>query len=258
MRMKRILIVSDNTETTNQLRDALCASYEIVSPDDAPLVNPDLILLVETDDDTTFLHQKEKIGFCNCSVPVLLLLIEDNCFRIITWNELRKANYQCFHKNADDLIAYINNTLSNIPEQNLADIQSGISKSRQSVHQNGAFQVSYDDFASIYQFVEKMAERSGQCVQTLLLTLVPQNEALKDPEKLMYARNVLLDTIHQTLRKNDVLTGCNNTQILVLLMDTDDDGGHLATQRILNAFLGSYDDDAYTLHYDIKPIINCI
>ncbi len=72
----------------------------------------------------------------------------------------------------------------------------------------------------------------------------------------MYARNVLLDTFPQILRKNDVLTVCNNTQILVLLMDADD--GHLATHRILNAFFGSYDDEAYTLRYDIKPIINSI
>ena len=48
--------------------------------------------------------------------------------------------------------------------------------------------------------------------------------------------------------------GKKNDRVVVLLIDADDNGGHLVASRIVSSFYSECDDDAFELSYDITEI----
>lgn len=261
--MKKICLISEKDKMTAQLSDILHDQYDVVSTmeqmDDAAA--PDLIMIAGLED----FYAALPLPSAYADVPVVFIKEDAEHFCILTLRELQHAvcrriardSLSLLHCVEDVMTAEVfpkETVLRSEQESDLCEIQSDIRKSYQAPAEDGAIQVEYHNFASIYRFVEKLVERSGQCVQTMLLTLIPRKNTEVTVEDLQLAMSKLAAAIHMTLRKNDVLTGCSCTQILVLLMDADDDGGHMAANRILNTFLGLYESDAFELHYDIRPV----
>ncbi len=263
--MNRVLIVSEEETLALRLEESLNQHFQILHGTafdhrlHAELL-PNVIAVAAREDFSYFLEMERKLSVIFPQIPILFLWIESECIRILTSADLQNAdrttvplleNGNALHEVFSAMLAH---TMDVQQTLELRELQSNLHSSHQNGTGNGALQVEYDNFAGIYRFVEQLAMRSGQSVQTLLLTLVPQDTAEASQDALHHAMQLLSQAIQMTLRKNDVLTGCSHSQMLVLLMDADDDGGHLAANRIFNTFLGMYDSDAYALHYDIKPI----
>lgn len=256
--MKKLLIVSETEQVGATLEKILEVNFSILRSIDKQPCQPDYILIAAQENFSYFFPKKEQFQQKYPRIPILFLWIEEEHLHILSCSNLRYMNGKTIPKSQDSLLEYLNLSLSKekysaAERPQLRDIQTDI-REHYPQTEYGAIQVEYDNFASIFQFVEQLAARSGQSVQTLLLTLRPVSEQKESEEQLRDAMSLLQDAIQQTLRKNDVLTGCSDCQFLVLLMDADDDGGHLAANRIFNTFLGLYDGDVYRLHYDIKPI----
>ncbi len=257
--MKTLLIVSETEKVGESLEKALSVNFRIVRSLDAQSCQPDFILIAAQENFSYFFPKKEQFQQDHPRIPMLFLWIEEEHLHILSCSNLRYMNGKTIPKSQDSLLEYLNLSLSKAQNSASADhpqlmeIQSDI-RNHYLQTEYGAIQVEYDNFTSIFQFVEQLAALSGQSVQTLLLSLRPTSERTGAEEQLHIAMSLLQDAIQKTLRKNDVLTGCSDSQFLVLLMDADDDGGHLAANRIFNTFLGLYDGNAYRLHYDIRPI----
>ena len=73
-------------------------------------------------------------------------------------------------------------------------------------------------------------------------------------EALLQALGELSEAVQIALRRNDVYTECSGAQILVLLMDADDDGGHQAANRIRNTFLGLHESALFDLADELDAI----
>jgi|GEM_PF-2136148 len=251
--VKTLLIVSESDQICEMLNTLLTGHFRLLRNN--AQTRPDFILIAAQEDFSCFFAAKEYYQNEFPEVPMLFLWIEDTCLRIVSCSNLRYMNGITIPKSPDSLLRYLNDSL--MPDagdlQKLPEIQTDI-RSHYTQKDTGAIKVEYDNFASIFQFVEQLAARSGQSVQTLLLSLLPAGGRAHNYDLLRDARALLNEAILRTLRKNDVMTGCSDSQFLVLLMDADDDGGHLAANRIYNTFLGLYEGDAYQLHYDIKPI----
>ncbi len=259
--MKKIWILTENPDTVKQLSNMLLQKYEIkivkeTIPDDVP----DLILLTNL---YAFPELQVKLDVLTekyADIPVMFLAGREQKMCLLSSGSIRNVACRCVPQKEEELLSSIDKLLE-VPETepdlsckpHLSDFQSEIHHSY-STEESGAIQVAYDSFGSIYNFVEKLAQRSGQYVQTLLLTLVPRSGFPISGKDLRTAMKILSDAVHISLRRNDVLTGCSCSQVLVLLMDADDDGGHVAANRILNTFLGLYDAPLFDLQYDIKPI----
>ncbi len=263
--MNRVLIVSEEETLALRLEENLSQHFQILHGTafnhtlHAELL-PNLIAVAAKEDFSYFLEMERKLGVIFPQIPILYLWIESECIRILTSADLKNADRTTVPllengSNLHEVLSAVMNQNADTQQAlNLLELQNNLRSSHQTDAGNGALQVEYDNFAGIYRFVEQLAVRSGQSVQTLLLTLVPYNDSAASQEAMHHAMQLLSQAIRMTLRKNDVLTGCSHSQMLVLLMDADDDGGHLAANRIFNTFLGMYDGDAYELHYDIKPI----
>lgn len=257
--MKTIWIVTDNSDI-GQLLSVLNKSYAVcVIGKEFPDGVPDLLLLTGLSVLTAFQQRISAVPERFSGVPLMCFSDDSGKAGLLSFDDARRMMCRFMPGDNGKLLSSIETVLSYDKEMRLGDepqlseFQSDIRRSYLE-SQNGAIQVTYDSFASIYHFVEKLAERSGQCVQTLLLTLVPKKNAVISKSILQSAMQILYNAVHITLRKNDVLTGCSSSQILVLLMDADDDGGHMAVNRIINTFLGLYDYPLFDLHYDIRPI----
>ncbi len=256
-KMKHVLIMTEDNGLFLSLEKILNTRFHVQSlPVSAA---PDLILIAAKEHFTELLTARDRVNKEFPHIPVLFLWVETDCIHFLTCGEMQQFEERTIPRSERELLAFLDAQIDGIIDpqkdsQLLTEIQSGIRKNYQDSSANGALQVEYESFASIYQFVEQLASRSGQAVQTLLLTLIPRSHTAPSQETLHNAMTVLSSAIQMTLRRNDVLTGCSSTQMLVLLMDADDDGGHLAANRIFNAFLGLYDDDVFELHYDIKPL----
>ncbi len=251
--MNRILIRSEYSEISQALCESLAVHF--VLADDAP----QLILIAAKDRFSYFFSMKEQLQQEYPEVPMLFLWIEETCLHILSCGDLRRMDGKTIPRSQDSLLDGLKASIAEIQEtapanpRKLSDIQSRLQNGFPQ-SPKGAQKVEYDNFTSILHFVEQLSARSGQSAQILLLSLVPKTEGVSSPEEFSAARQFLSDAVRQTLRKQDVLTGCSESQMLVLLMDANDDGGHFAANRIYNTFLGLYDGQAYQLQYDIRSV----
>ena len=98
----------------------------------------------------------------------------------------------------------------------------------------GAFEVEYNAFQDIYQFVKRSQERDEKTVQLLLFT-VTFNEAMS-PEETNECMEALRDSIRLSLRRGDVSNHFSGSQFVVLLMGASNKNAHLIADRISESF----------------------
>lgn len=119
----------------------------------------------------------------------------------------------------------------------------------------GPFKVEYNSFKSIYRFLKRYAQRTGNKIQILLFTLkdLSLTKAVK-PSEITRSMNMLEECIKDSLRKNDVSTKYTNTQFLVILMDVDDSKRHVVVDRIMNNWNENNHNQNVLLKYDMEEI----
>ena len=117
----------------------------------------------------------------------------------------------------------------------------------------GAFEVEYNAFQDIYQFVKRSQERDEKTVQLLLFT-VSFNESVS-PEGTNGCMEALRDAIRLSLRRGDVSNHFSGSQYVVLLMGASDENARVIAERISDCFKsnieGRFDVD---LSYDINEV----
>ena len=92
------------------------------------------------------------------------------------------------------------------PEQSKSDLQRVIDIIQNRDEYQGLFQVEYDEFAHIYDFVQHMSNRSKQKTQLLLFTLFFQEGSKIKLERMEIAMQCMEQAICKSLRGVDVGT----------------------------------------------------
>lgn len=99
----------------------------------------------------------------------------------------------------------------------------------------GAFEVEYNAFQDIYQFVKRSQEREDKTVQLLLFTVsFKESMSLDDTNKCMES---LRDAIRISLRRGDVSNHFSGSQYVVLLMGANRENSQIIANRISTTFL---------------------
>lgn len=191
-------------------------------------------------------------------IPILLFTSDNNCER----------QSELFSCGADDIMHFPlckelilrrikllisdSDTQANAPKERFCfdDIMDMVSEKK---YEKGGYIVQKSDFASIYRFVMRGLERSRKNVQVLLMTLSCSSEAA-ETEAEKNVMDLLSNAVKLCLRRGDISSVCSKNQIVILLMDADDDGGHLVANRIVSNFYGECDDENFELQYDIREI----
>ncbi len=119
----------------------------------------------------------------------------------------------------------------------------------------GAFNLAYDEFKKIYDFVSRSVNRKHQQVQIVLFTL-KLGEMQRMGSMLEDAMHVLEKSIVTSLRAMDAGTKYSNSQYIAIFMDTDLENGKMVAERIIHNFLDkySYMDMDIDVMYDIRTL----
>lgn len=137
------------------------------------------------------------------------------------------------------------------PEQSKNDLERVMSIIQNRNEYQGLFQVKYDEFAHIYDFVQHMSNRSRQKTQLLLFTLFSQDGSEIKLERMEIAMQCMEQAICKSLRGVDVGTRYSSSQFLVVLMGTEKENIRVVTDRIVQNYFKLYGGKDITLTYDI-------
>lgn len=115
----------------------------------------------------------------------------------------------------------------------------------------GAYALDFESFHHVYNFIRRFVERSNREVQTLLFTVVENNEGEPDVTETELALELLEQAIYTSLRRSDVSTRYSSKQLIVILMDANEQNGDMIAGRILECFNRAYTGGKVKIEYGI-------
>lgn len=118
----------------------------------------------------------------------------------------------------------------------------------------GVYSLDFESFHHVYNFIHRFVERSRRDVQTLLFTIVDNDEQKMDIAEMELALETLEKAIYQSLRRSDVSTRYSSKQIIVILMDVNEVNGDMVAARILKCFRELYTGRTVQIDYGIASM----
>ena len=118
----------------------------------------------------------------------------------------------------------------------------------------GVYSRDFESFHHVYNFIHRFVERSRREVQTLLFTIVDNDEQKMDIAEMELALETLEKAIYQPLRRSDVSTRYSSKQIIVILMDVNEVNGDMVAARILKCFRELYTGRTVQIDYGIASM----
>ena len=118
----------------------------------------------------------------------------------------------------------------------------------------GVYSLDFESFHHVYNFIHRFVERSRREVQTLLFTIVDNDEQKMDIVEMELALETLEKAICQSLRRSDVSTRYSSKQIIVILMDVNEVNGDMVAARILKCFRKLYTGRTVQIDYGIASM----
>ncbi len=101
---------------------------------------------------------------------------------------------------------------------------------------NDAFYCDFEVFRSLYRLEARAAERAGQAVFVGLLTLTEDGGETPEGEVLNKNMALLLDTIHKSLRRGDVVSRFSLSQYILMLPTITVENAEMVMARVVSRF----------------------
>ena len=117
---------------------------------------------------------------------------------------------------------------------------------------NGSFQVEYNDFKKIYNFVIRYLKRYPASAIIVVFTL-GKNQVI-ELDTLKKAMNSLEAAVSDSLRNSDVSTKYNSSQYIVLLMNVDMENIYKVINRVEKVYDRYLMGEKIELSYEIKDV----
>lgn len=171
---------------------------------------------------------------------------------------VRKADKALYHAKQSDsderYLFYQGTSMTRTLEQSRADLDRLVNmvESRQSYQ--GAFQVDYDEFGRIYDFVQHFSQRNNQEVQLILFTLFSSDGGDIRLEQMEFAMQCMEQAIMKSLRGVDVGTRYSSFQFLVVLVGTEKENVKIVTERIIQNYFKLYGNRDITISYNVANL----
>lgn len=118
----------------------------------------------------------------------------------------------------------------------------------------GAYSVEYGDFEKIYRLVARSISRNKKDAQIILFSLTENIHGTMDISDLNEAMNILENCIIGSLRKGDVTARYSSSQQAVIMIDSNQENGHMIAERIIANYSRMYDNYNMDLVYNIEQV----
>lgn len=119
---------------------------------------------------------------------------------------------------------------------------------------NGSYQLEFDSFHHVYNFIRRFVERGHKDVQILLFTINGADGGEPEEEDLEQAVALLEQAIFTCLRRSDISTRYSGRQIIVILMDVTTENCSMVCERITENFGKLYPEGKVTLECGIASL----
>ena len=118
----------------------------------------------------------------------------------------------------------------------------------------GPFNVAYDEFKKVYDFVSRNVARKKQKVQVVLFTIHMTNK--KAEITLEEVMDRWEEALVNSLRTVDTGTRYSSSQYMMIFLDVDMDNGRIVAERVIQRFLSRNEDikDDMNVTYDIRTM----
>ncbi|MBE5852480.1 MAG: diguanylate cyclase [Lachnospiraceae bacterium] len=197
----------------------------------------------------------------NISASIGISMIPDNGKDLKTvYNKSDKALYLVKKNGKNSYHFYqerekgLNEMMCEEEESTYADLEQLKNLIREKRNISGAYEVEYEGFRRIFQFISRSVKRSKRNVQIVLFTLSELENVSCEVDMLERTMLRIGSIIMASLRKGDVVTQYSSNQYVVILIDTDTNNGKMVADRIETAWKAQDETGpkAYKLKYDIE------
>ena len=117
---------------------------------------------------------------------------------------------------------------------------------------NGVFNVMYDEFRFIFNFISRYASRNKRPVQIMLFTL--QCEPGENKDRVMRSMDALESAAAVCLRMVDVGNRFSDKQYVVILLDADRENAKQVAMRVISKYEIIKPADGLRLQYETCPL----
>ena len=175
------------------------------------------------------------------------------------FNELlRKADKALYHAkqsdSKDSYLFYQSTSMAKTLEQSKADLNRLVDMVEHRESYKGAFQIDYDEFGRVYDFVLHFSQRNKQEVQLILFTLFSADGSDIRLDQMEQAMQCMEQAIVKSLRGVDVGTRYSSSQFLVVLLGAEKSDLRIITDRIVQNYFKLYGKRDITLSYDVADL----
>ena len=125
---------------------------------------------------------------------------------------------------------------------------------RETILASNSFYCEYEVFKNIYRLEARSAARTGRSAFLALLTVSTQDQQIPDQKLLNLGMESLLNTICESLRRNDVVSRFSATQYVVMLMSLTYESGQTVLNRIITKFRKNYPHIPLLIHSNLQPL----
>lgn len=123
---------------------------------------------------------------------------------------------------------------------NLVDLKQIAELMARSDNGQGVYQLDYDNFHYIFNFIRRFVKRNNHDVHTILFTANSNSLGAIETEALETAISALENAVYVSLRKVDIATRYSTKQVIVMLIDSNEDNSAMVANRILENYRKTY------------------
>ncbi len=159
-----------------------------------------------------------------------------------------KNSYQILERDTDEFLDSQDKGF----QIDMAQLKSRLTEEKPAI---GAYSVDYGNFEKIYRLIARSLSRNKKDAQIILFSLTENIHGSMDISDLNDAMNVLERCIVGSLRKGDVTARYSSSQQVVIMIDSNQENGHMIAERIIANYTRMYDNYNVDLVYNIEQII---
>ena len=129
-----------------------------------------------------------------------------------------------------------------------------VSSIRNSGSYQGAMDVEYRYFATLYEFIENIKTRFSHPFKLIMITLETEEEEIPQLEELEKSMYYLEQAIQQTIRNVDVITRYSRQQFLIILLGSNTEGVQIAVDRIFRGYYKMNGSGSFSPSYAVAEV----
>jgi len=166
---------------------------------------------------------------------------------------LSKADKALYHVKQRGKAGYYlyNDEINEFSVRNSIDLKQVINSIKEAGRYDGALDMEYRQFATMYDYLNKVCARYNHSCNVALITLESRYNNITSIDAIEQGMNYMEMAIKSTIRNVDICTRYTSVQFLVVLLEAGEGNVDNIMNRILTSFYKLYSDKSLVPKYEV-------